>query len=258
MTHQIPPLRYIVITRPRRQSKELEKKLQALGQEVFSYPTIQIKKNVLSQQAQNQLKDIASYDWILFTSSNGVKYFIQNLPTGQLDPQLFQSTYIGAVGPKTAEELKKYQLKVEMIPSRFTTDDLARQMKDIMGKKILLPRAAIASDRLTKALEKKGAIVTNIPIYKTEYPGTRNQAFETLVLNNQILCITFTSPSTIEGFIRSIEDQKIKKKIFSLPIISIGPVTTKAAKQYGFGTIHTAKVYTTEGMISMLKELIFA
>jgi uroporphyrinogen-III synthase len=174
----------------------------------------------------------------------------------KIEITILQNKKIGVVGAKTAEEAKKYKLPVHFMPAQFTTDNLAREIPDIKGKKILLPRSTIANPALTKQLEAKGAFVTNIPMYETTYSTGQNKAFEKLVQNKQIICITFTSPSTVDGFMHSLQNEQIEEKVLSLSILSIGPVTTKAAKQYGFKKIYAAESYTIEGMITKLQESI--
>src|SRR5258708_3780488 len=170
-----------------------------------------------------------------------------------VDTAILRTKQIAAVGPKTAEEVKKYQLPVHFIPSEFTTRNLANELKKVEGKKILLPRSNIASASLIKQLQKRGAIVMNVPIYNTGFVIKPNKTFEALLESKKILCITFTSPSTVEGFLKNI-GAKVREKVLSLPVVSIGPVTTKALKHHGFQTIYTADIFTIDGMFNKLKE----
>ncbi len=247
---------YIVVTRPIKESRELKKKLEELGLSVFSFPSIRIHKTVLTTEIQKPLKNLASFDWIVFTSQNGVRFFIEALNKLRIDIEILRTKRIATVGPKTAAEAKKYHLPVTFIPSEFTTKDLAQQLEHIEGKTILLPRANIATPTLTESLKAKGALVTNIAIYITEFTTTQTNEFETLLEHNEIRCITFTSPSTIEGFLKHIQGIQKKAEILSLPVLSIGPVTTEALKKHDFKKIYTADEYTIEGMFSKLKESI--
>ncbi len=249
----IPPA-YVVITRPL-EDDTFAKEIKDMGLQPLLYPTIEITKNTLLKNSKDYLHNLAPYDWLLFTSRHGVRYFLETLAELEIDPQILQKKHIGAVGPKTAEELKKHQLTVQFIPSEFTTEDLANQLPEINGKRILLPRSDIATPILAEQLEKRGATVVTVPIYKTEFVTKPNAVFEQQLSNNTIQCITFTSPSTVEGFLASI-DSKRKSKVLSLPVVAIGPVTAKAVQEKGFTTIYTADTYTTEGMLTKLKEII--
>lgn len=245
--------KYIVITRPIEEDHIFNKQVEELGLQTFLYPAIEITKSSLSVPMKKQLQNLAAYDWILFTSRNGVRFFIEALKELTIDTSILRSKEIGAVGPKTKEALENYGFKVHFIPSEFTTENLAKEIKNIRSKKIFLPRSQIASTLLTELLEKKGAIVTNIPMYHTRYTSTKNNEFIKLLDGNKIYMLTFTSPSTIEGFVRSIPE-KMQKHVFGLPVLSIGPVTSTAAKKHGFTNIVTAHPYTIDGMLLKLKE----
>jgi uroporphyrinogen III methyltransferase/synthase len=222
----------------------------------FIYPTIMIEKLRLTATTKKYLFDVASFDWILFTSVNGVKFFLEALRDNKINLSVLDNVHIAAVGERTAEVLKKHHLFVHFIPSQFTTEILAKELKAVKGKKILLPRADIATSLLIKSLEKKGAIVVNMSIYQTKLISQTNRNFENLVKDKKIACITFTSPSTVKGFIKNIEKTNISASIFSLPVLAIGPVTTKSLQQNGFRTIYTADTFTEEGMLTKLQEII--
>lgn len=247
-------MKYIVITRPLEESRVFAKQLESLGFAVLSYPTIHIEKNVITPEFKKNLADIASYDWILFTSRNGVRFFMKTLSDLKIDSSIMQTKHIGAVGSETAKEAKKYGLTVQFIPSRFTTDDLAAQFPDINGKAILLPRSAIATPTLIEHLEKKGAKVVNIPIYKTIFVKEANEKLLILLKANEIQWITFTSPSTIEGFLKSIDETSLSN-VLTIPVLSIGPVTTKKAQAVGFTKIYTADTHTIAGMLKKLQAI---
>jgi hydroxymethylbilane synthase len=247
---------YVVVTRPKEEDDEFEKQLQSWGLKVLLYPTIEITKNILSPAAQKEINDLENVDWILFTSRNGIRFFMQALNELGIDPKVLQTKSIGAVGPKTAEEAKKYGLQIHFIPSEFTGEDLAKELVGLNGKKLLLPRATISTPAIVKQLEKKGAHVVGLPIYKTTLVEKPNKQFLKLIKENKIKYLTFTSPSTIEGLLKNA-DITLHNAILSLPVISIGPVTTAAAKHYGFTNVYTADIHTTEGMLTKVQEIYY-
>lgn len=246
--------KYIIVTRPLTQHDQLQKQLEELGFQVLSFPSITIHKNILTIEIKKILQNLSSFDWIVFTSGNGAQFFIQALKEEKIDISILQTKKIAAVGSKTAERLKEAGLSVHFIPTAYTTHDLGKELPNIDGKKILLPRTNIATHTLTELLKAKGGIVTNIAIYKTELAEVSSRTFEELLKNQEIQCMFFTSPSTVEGFFKNIQDIKTKEEIYNIPVVSIGPVTADTLKKYGFNNISTADTFTIAGMIRKLKE----
>src|SRR5438445_391629 len=134
-------------------------------------------------------------------------------------------------------------------------EQLAKELIDIKNQKILLARSDIGSKKLVQDLQDKGARVTDMPIYKTQFIDTQDSIFEKLLETQNIDYITFTSPSTVEGFFSRLRKTK-QNKILFIPILSVGPVTTRVAKKYGFQNIMTADIYTTNGMLKKLLEIV--
>jgi len=250
-------IKYIIITRPVAVNDTLKKYLEMIGLNVFNAPSITIRKNLSYKTIKTHLEHIEKYDWILFTSSNGVRFFMDAIQTIEGNSPAVQKIPLAAVGSRTANTARKYNLNVQFIPAQFTTDDLLKEIPNINGKRILFPRSNIANPTVKKQLEINGALVTDLPIYKTEYTTEHVTELERLVQQDQISYITFTSPSTVKGFLRSLEKSAVRKNVFSLPIISIGPVTTDIAKQVGFTHVYTADTHTVVGMVTKLKECIY-
>lgn len=248
--------KYVIVTRPKKENKTFIKSLEKIGMRVYSYPTITVSKLKISQTTKKYLHNLTDFDWILFTSANGVRFFIKALTEEKIDLSILKQIKIGAVGTKTAETLKKQELPVHFIPSEFTTKNLANELKNVKGKKILLPRADIATPILIKSFEKKGAQVVNIPIYQTKFISLLDKTFKNLLENKKILCITFTSPSTVKGFMKNMEEMNLNKTILSIPVLAIGLVTTKSLKNFSFQKIYTADTFTEEGMLEKLNEVI--
>jgi len=242
--------KYIVLTRSKEENEILAAKLGELGLKTLNSPSISISQNLSPQKFKKYLSNITDYDWIIFTSQNGVKFFMSELKTVGIN---LPKIKIAAVGEKTAESAKKYGLKISFIPKTFTSKGLAKDIPKLKGKKILLPRSNIGNPEFKEQLETKGAIVTDMPIYKTTNPKNKLMEFKNLHKNKQILYLTFTSPSTIEGFLKNI-NKSLLQTVLHLPVISIGPVTTKAAQKHGFKTIYTADTHTVSGMLNKLKK----
>src|SRR5258706_3072647 len=241
---------YIVITRPKAESEELSRQIKSVGLQVLYCPSITISNNLSAKDLEKYLSNISHFDWIIFTSSNGVKFFIQGIQRiGKGLPDL-RNIQIAAIGEKTADTAKRYGLYVNFIPSKSTSSDLANELNITKGNNILLPRSGIGNPNLKTIFESKGAIVTEMPVYKTRYLKTDMIKFKKLFETNKILGITFTSPSTVEGFLKNIKEFFEYKRLFSIPAISIGPTTTETLKNYQFENIYTADPHTIEGMIT--------
>ena len=245
--------KYIVITRPENELAAFKEQLEAMGYTVFNYPTIAISRKISPVQFIERVGNLSAYDWILFTSKNGVQYFIETIDALHIDHKVLAKIQIAAVGPKTAQAVISYKLPVQFTPHRFTTEDLAKEMPDVTGKKILLPRSDIATPLLTRQLQDRGAFVVNVPIYKTTYSARHSKRFAALVQQGQVGYISFTSPSTVTGLMQSLKPE-LKSEVLQLPVLSIGPVTTKALKQAGFKKVYTADIQTSEGMLKKLQE----
>lgn len=241
--------KHIVVTRPLKDQKFFDE-LTKLGFAVFHYPTIEIRRG---EGIENFLGQYKSADWVVFTSSNGVSFFLEKLDElGETIEELNRKK-VGVVGERTKEEVEKNGVEVSFIPSRFTTENLGKELPIKRGEKVFLPRAGIATPLLAKLLESRGAEVFNIPIYQTEFVRRDSTELEKLLKTNQIALLTFTSPSTVQGFMEGV-GEGVRKKALDSEVLSIGPVTTRTLKKYGFKKIHTAEVHTTEGMIEKLKK----
>lgn len=243
---------FVVVTRPDHVSINIQKQIEAMGLFTYFYPSIAIAKSKLTIKTKSILFDLESFDWIVFTSRNGVRFFAEALDKLGVQLSVLKNKKIAVIGSKTAEVVRKFGIQVDYMPTRYTTEELAKQMQNISGKKILLARANLATPELTKEL-KKGAIVVDIPIYNTTFIENNNEEFENLLKINQIFCITFTSPSTVKGFINNIKGIQMEQAVLDTPALSIGPVTTRELVRNGFQTIYTADIYTTDGMIAKLQ-----
>jgi uroporphyrinogen-III synthase len=245
--------KYVVITRSD-EDKTFADALSKLDLKTLSYPTTKQIKNLSSTEFSEYFSLLSSYDWLIFTSSNGVKFFIEAVKELGADIKQFSQLKIATVGEKTAETARHHGLSVDFTPPKFTSNDLTQQMPPVKGKKILIPRSAIGNPELETHLEQKGAIVTAMPLYTTITQENNMEEFWNLFLTNKIFGLTFTSPSTIEGFLQNIGEKK--EQILNLPVYSIGPTTTAAVKKHGFTKIYTAETHTIEGMVRKIKESI--
>lgn len=241
----------IVVTRAREQSSSLVSKLKNMGANVIEAPAISVKE-INEDKLKHEIENLKSYTHLIFTSANGVKIFMEAL-LEKYDVRALGSIQIYAMGDGTAGELKKYGIKADFVPSRFVAEVFYEEIKDKIktSDKILLPRALKARPYLSDNLSNI-CKVKEIFIYDTVIEDISQEAREALKTLN-IDYITFTSSSTVENFLKLIDDEIIEN-IKKAKIISIGPITSNTAENNGFKVYREAKIYNIENMIKAIIE----
>ena len=245
----------IVVTRRTEQAGRFAQRLTELGADVLEVPTIKITTPIEKDAIVDCLLELNSYDWLVFTSANGVTAFFEIFFRRFQDLRDLGGARIAAVGPATAAKLRELHLQVDLTPEEFTGKKVAEAFKkyqDIENVKLCLLRAEVANADLPDALAEIGAIVDDIAIYKT-VPETedRDGACERL-LDSGADWVTFTSRSTVEHFHARFDLPKLMKKFSKLKLASIGPETSKAIAALGLKPALVAKEHTTEGLIAAL------
>jgi uroporphyrinogen III methyltransferase / synthase len=245
----------IVTTRARGQGIEFSRRLSELGADVIEIPTI---KTVLPTNLQNvadALLELNSYDWLVFTSPNGVTTFFDYFFKAHQDMRDLGGARIAAVGPGTAARLRDLHLQVDLIPEEATAAKVAsafKKFETIENLKICLLRAEVANRELPAALEAAGAIVDDVAVYKTVGETNDAAGFATRMLENGADWITFTSGSTVEHFHSRFNLPELLKKFPKIKLASIGPETSKALLMHKLKADVEAKEHTSEGLIAIL------
>ena len=247
--------RRIVVTRRTEQAGSFAQRLAELGADVLEVPTIKITMPLEKDAIVDCLLELNSYDWLVFTSANGVTMFFDIFFRRFQDLRDLGGARIAAVGPATAAKLRELHLQVDLTPEEFTGRKIAEAFKkyqDIENVKMCLLRAEVANRDLPDALAELGAIVDDIAIYKT-VPETEDHggACERL-LEEGADWVTFTSSSTVEHFHARFDLPKLMKQFPALKIASIGPETSKAIAALKLKPALEAKEHTTDGLIAAL------
>ncbi len=242
----------ILITRPKESAASLSKKLENLGALSLSLPAIRFVPAEDSASLNKAGEKLQDYDWIVFTSSNGVKFFLERLRKAGNESSL-KGLKVAAVGPATAKCAEVYGIKVDYVPERYLTEALAEGMPDVEGKRILLARADIADGKLKERLEARGASVEEIAIYKTLSDGSDTSDIKKMLKRGYIDFVTFTSASTVRGLAKTL-GEKYLQYLNKVKIACIGPVTAKAAKEMGLKAHVTAKEHTEDGLVKAIVE----
>jgi uroporphyrinogen III methyltransferase/synthase len=237
----------IIVTRTREQSSSLAVKLAHYGANLIEIPTIKTTIPDSFDSIDKAIKNLneKKYQWVIFTSSNGVKYFLKRIEEKGYDSRLFAGTKIAVVGLATAKALKEYGLVADRIPKDFRGEGIVEALADIKGESILLARAEVAREVLPKNLVNNGNEVDIAVAYKTVVAEESKNVLIKAIENERIDLVTLTSSSTASNFSKLLEG--IDKS--GLKFASIGPVTTKTAKKLGFNVVTEAKESTIDGLV---------
>jgi uroporphyrinogen III methyltransferase/synthase len=245
----------IVVTREREQGREFVQRLTEQGAEVLEIPVLRFTTPTQREPVAEVLVGLHAYDWIVFTSANGVHWFFDAFFKAFKDVRDIGAVRLAAVGPATAACLAELHLQVDVMPERHDSGHVARaltEFESLENLRILLARAEIATPELPRLLEDKGAIVDDVAFYRTEAEtGGDNGAGENL-LKEGADWVTFTSGSTVRHFHNRFDLPGLRRKFPRLRIASIGPETTRALDELGLEPEIQARPQTTEGMLQAL------
>jgi uroporphyrinogen III methyltransferase/synthase len=186
------------------------------------------------------------YDWIIFTSANGVQFFWQRLAQKSRTPRLPSSLKVCAIGPATADQLKKKRVSVHYVPEKFVAESILKGFEKIFikGKRILLARAKKARDILPIGLRKMGAEVDVVAVYRTVKPRGGSKKLKKLLAEGKIDVIAFTSSSTVNHFAELLRTENLKNLLKGVAIACIGPVTARTAKEWALKVQVQPRQYT--------------
>ena len=238
----------VLVTRARAQASEFADLLEANGAEVIQFPTIKI------QPIENvDIPSPNAYDWVIFTSVNAVEIFYERLRENGKDVRVFGGIKICAVGPKTVESLNDIGIQPDFVPTHSRGSAIAAEMENVSGKKILLPRAKIATADLPNGLREKGAVVDDVPLYDTLKVTSKDpNTIEADFLEGKIDLVTFTSSSTVTNFLEMFPAHKPETLLADVRVAVIGPETQKTAIEHGIQVDVVAKKATIESLVEAI------
>ncbi len=243
----------IVVTRRTEQASSFAARLNELGADVLEVPTIKLTQPTERDAIIDCLLELNSYDWLVFTSANGVTAFFDLFFKRYKDLRDLGGARIAAVGPKTAEALRALHLQVDLQPEEYVGSKIVgafKKFQDIENVKMCLLRAEVANSDLPDALMEEGAIVDDIAIYKTVAETEDRTGAAARLVAEGADWVTFTSSSTVEHFHARFNLPELVKKFPQLKLASIGPETTKAIAALGLKPALEAKEHTTDGLIA--------
>jgi uroporphyrinogen III methyltransferase/synthase len=240
----------IVVTRPAGQSAGMMASLRDLGADAIELPAIEIIAPEDTQPIERSIRELNDYQWLIFTSANGVEGFCNALDNSMWDWRDLRAQ-IAVIGPATRAALEALHLKVDVMAEEFVAESLAESLSesDVAGKRVLLPRAAVARDTLPEDLRRKGAIVDVVEAYRSVPPeNLAARVAEVLARDRRPDWITFTSSSTVTNIV----DAAPAGALEGIRIATIGPVTSATAKKRGLTVTVEASAYTAEGIVAAI------
>ncbi len=283
--------RRVIVTRPANQATEMAGMLAGLGAEPLVIPVIRIEpvdddilsRFLLGSDGVGVSNSRMGYDWLVFSSVNGVRVFFDVLDGMGYDGRFLAGVQVAAVGPATAKCLREYGIRADLVPAEYTTEAIGREIiqrvkeagkaksKNMASNKlgrankdsvsdgglnatgrVLLWRAGKANDALPICLREAGFEVDVVAAYNTCVEKSYEQQLREAVVGGGVSWVTFTSPSTVENFLKMVPIDMLVDS--SIKIASIGPVTSAAIKQAGLSVAVQAREYTVNGLIDALVE----
>ena len=248
--------RRIVVTRAREQASEFKSILTDLGAHCLEFPTIAIEPPPSWEPLDTAIAHLASYDWVIFTSVNGVRCFMERLRLAGRDVRGLHGVRLAAIGPKTAEALEHVGICPDLVPGEYRAEAILEGLSggEIKGKRFLLPRAMVARDVLPETLRQWGAEIDVVPAYKTVLPRERSAAMLERLRSGEIDCLTFTSSSTVSNFFSLFEAETLLPLLQRVCIACIGPVTAKTAEEHGLRVEIMPSQYTIAGLAQAISD----
>jgi uroporphyrinogen III methyltransferase/synthase len=245
----------IVLTRAQEQAREFSQLLATYGAEPVEVPTIQIVPPASWQAMDDAVTRLSAYQWIIFTSVNGVKPFMDRLHAAGKDARTLANIRLCAIGPRTGQELENYGLIPDIVPAEFQAEGVIASLAHVgvRGSRVLIPRAEVAREILPEQLRELGATVDVIAVYRTIAPAVDVVSLTQQLHDGQVAAVTFTSSSTVRNFVEVFGGRDVVKSLVARVVIAcIGPITANTAKEYGL----TVTVMPEENTVPALAEAI--
>ncbi|MFQ5481354.1 MAG: uroporphyrinogen-III C-methyltransferase [Nitrospinaceae bacterium] len=244
----------VVITRAGDQAGAFGERLLERGAEPFLFPVIQTAAPADYAPLDAAIREIGVYDAVIFTSANGVRWFMRRLHHHGLDIRELKGKRIYCIGPKTEAAVRALGIRVDAVPDEFVAESLLTTLESegVKGRRFLLPRAAAAREILPEKLRSLGAVIDVPPTYQTLRPPTDTALLRSRLEAGSIHAITFTSSSTVHHFMEMIGDP-MKETLGPVAIACIGPVTAATARNHGLKVAVQADPFTVEGLMTALE-----
>lgn len=248
----------IVVTRTRQQASDLSSQLEEMGATVIEAPTIELVPPSNWNEVDEAIRRGNEFDWIVFTSANGVRFTRDRLREIGRDVRVFGNAKVAAIGDATAQAIREELcLKVDLCPDSFVAEALADALvkaNKVTGKRFLMLRADIARPILRERLEKGGAKdVLDVAIYQTKQADALPEGLVEAIDDQRVNWITFTSSSTVKNFM-SLLGGEGKSRLVGVKLASIGPITTATLRELGLEPAVQAETFNIDGLVSAMTQ----
>jgi len=253
--------RRVVVTRARAQAGELSAELEKLGAEVLEFPTIEVRPPDDFGPLDEAIRDLDSFDWLVFTSANGVEAFVERLERHGLDLRAVpRDAKVAAIGPATAERVRETGLRVVVVPREFRAEALIEELAgdELAGKRVLIPRARVAREILPDKLREAGAEVVVPPAYESVPSSEGKDELARRLEVGEVDCVTFTASSTVENFVGAFGEGEARRLLSGTRVACIGPITADTARGRGIRVDVEAREYTIPGLVEAVADLFAA
>lgn len=243
----------IVLTRSEAGNRAWAPHVCALGLPVYELPTIQTQPVAPTPAAKTTLEALSEFDWIVFTSGAGVRY-LHELATelGLLWPPA--GPRIAVIGNQTKRAAEAAGLRVGFQPTEPNSLALGRELPDVSGKRVLIPRTTITTNELPALLIEQAALVTTLPVYETRTIDTPDRVFLEKLNADEVGLVVFGSPSAVRGFLRQVTEP-FRTKATAIPVVAIGPGVADALRTAGFLQVHTSPEPSIVGVVKIIQQL---
>ena len=246
----------ILVTRARSQALSLVRTIESLGGEVVEFPTIEIRPPESYDPLDQAIHRITSYDWLIFTSVNGVDQFLKRFEKLGKNIVDLAGIHVAAIGPETAKRLTEAHIAPNLVPKQYQAEGILEALipENLSGKKVLIPRAAKARNILPETLRQWGARVEVVEAYETVLPRTDVLGLCKLLREGRIDMIAFTSSSTVTNFATLLRDQDLPTLLSGVVIACIGPITRQTVEELGMRPAIVSKEFTIPGLVNAMVE----
>ncbi|MBP1774771.1 MAG: cobA [candidate division NC10 bacterium] len=243
----------ILVTRAREQASAFGQRLEAAGAEVVEFPAIQIEPPESWTPLDAAIARLREYQWVIFTSANGVRHFWDRLRNAGRDARDLFGIRVCAIGPATAAALLDRGIRADVVPAEFRAEALAEAMgrEGVHGARILLARAAEAREVLPDELTRGGATVDVVPAYRTVRNTANADELRTMLRDGKIDAVTFTSSSTVRHFL-DLVGAEATEMLRGVVVASIGPITADTAARHGIPSDVVPDGYTIPALADAL------
>ena len=245
----------IIVTRAAEQAGGFSAKLAARGATVLECPTIRLVEPESWQLLDLAIRELPSYDWLVLTSGNAVRYFFERLAALGLDARALSGCKVCAVGPKTADEISAFGIRADLVPGDYKAEGVVDEFSrlDMQGSRVLFPRADKARDVIPRELKKMGAHVDSPVAYRNMFPDRLPPETLFALEKRSVDCITFTSSSTVQNLAAMMGEELMLDMLKGVAVASIGPITSKSCRELGLRVDIEAEVSTLDALAEALE-----